>query len=178
MIDFQSLSILLTGIGITGAIIYYALTIRNANRTRQAQLFMQIYEGYASEEIQKTFFDLLHFEWEDYADFEKKYGSGDNPDLAARREALWCWFDGMGVLLRDRLIDPYMVFDTLGHGGVIIMWTKFESIIKSQRDYYNLPHRFNGFEYLADKMKQIGYQRGLVTVVSESFDRYVETENN
>jgi hypothetical protein len=176
MVDLQTISVLLAATSIVIAAIYYILVLRNTIRTRQAQLFMQIYEGYASEEVQKTYFQLLHFEWEDYADFERKYGSGDHPELAAKREAHWTWFDGMGVLLRNKLIDPDMVFDTLGHGGVIWMWTKFESIIKAQREIFNVPHRLNGFEYLAEQMKRIGAERGLQTVVTEIYDRYVETQ--
>ena len=82
----------------------------------------------------------------------------------------------MGILLKNKLIDSNMVFDTLGHGGVILMWTKFESIIRAQREHFKIPHRFNGFEYLAEEMKRIGAARDLQTVVTEEFDRYVETQ--
>jgi hypothetical protein len=172
---------LLTLVSLTIGVIYHIMTLNNTRKnqeiqieTRQAQLFMQIYEAYASEETMKMYFELLHFEWDDLADFERKYGSGDNVELAAKREAHWAWYDGMGVLLRRKLIDPDVVFDTLGHGGVIHMWTKFESIIKAQREHFKIPHRFNGFEYLAEEMMKLAKQRGLEVQVSDTFDRYVD----
>ena len=174
MVDLQTISVILAATSIVIAATYYIMVIGNTIRTRQAQLFMQIYQGYSSEKLQNTYYELLHFEWDDYADFERKYGSGDHPELAAEREAHWAWFDGMGVLLKKKLIDPEVVFETLGHGGVLFMWTKFESIIKAQREIYNMPLRLNGFEYLAEQMKKMTEQRGFKVDVPDTFDRYVE----
>jgi len=43
MVDYQAISIVLTGIGLMIALTYYALQIRNQNKTRTAQLLMQVY---------------------------------------------------------------------------------------------------------------------------------------
>jgi hypothetical protein len=165
---------MLSSFGVIVAATYYLLMVRNTIRTRQAQLFMEIYQQYSSEDVQKTFIDLLHLEWIDIVDFERKYGSGDYPELYAKREAHFAWYDGMGVLLKKNLVDPEMVYETLGHGGAIYMWNKFGSLIKEQREIYNVPDRFTGFEYLAEEMKKMKEKKGYTVTVPESYDRYIE----
>ena len=57
MIEY--LPLVLTGIGIIVAIIYYTLTLRNTNKTRQAQLFMNLYSTYSTPETQGHFRNLF-----------------------------------------------------------------------------------------------------------------------
>ena len=66
-------------IGITVSILYYAMVLRNANRTRSAQLFMSLHSAMTDPEGMSSFMETMYMEWEDYADFERKYGSDTNP---------------------------------------------------------------------------------------------------
>ena len=52
MVDVQTLSIVFAGLSIGLAAIYYMMTLRNQDRTRQTQLFMQIYDRYMDKEFQ------------------------------------------------------------------------------------------------------------------------------
>ena len=42
--------------------------------TRQAQLFMQIYNRFSEVEFRENFNEVLTREWRDYEDYVKKYG--------------------------------------------------------------------------------------------------------
>ena len=44
--DVQTIGVLVTAASVSMAAIYYAFTLRNQNRTRQAQLFMQIFQRF------------------------------------------------------------------------------------------------------------------------------------
>ena len=54
------------------------------------------------------------------------------------------------------------------------MWSKFGSVIKKQREIYNVPDRFTGFEYLAKEMIKMKEKRGYKVTVPESYDRYID----
>ncbi len=144
-LTLQTIGILLTGLTVSIAAIYYTLTLRYTRRnqdlqleTRQTQLFMQLYQQVLSKDAQRDNFELINLEWEDYEDFEMKYGSENNPDVAAKRYYLWRQFDAIGYLLKKGLIDADMVFQ-LGINVVIWQWAKWEPIITEIRVRYNMP---------------------------------------
>ena len=66
-------------LGVTISILYYAMVLRNSNRTRSAQLFMSLHSIMSDMEGMSAYLDTMYMEWEDYADFERKYGSDTNP---------------------------------------------------------------------------------------------------
>jgi len=76
MTQIEYLPIVLTGIGIIVSIVYYASVLRNANKTqkmqletRKAQLFMQIYSMFASNEYFERGGAIVSTEFEDAEDF-------------------------------------------------------------------------------------------------------------
>ena len=93
-------------------------------------------------------------EWDDYDDFEKKYGSDTNPVAYAKRYAQWTFSNNLGVMLKRNLVDEEMIYDSIG-SSLIMMWDKFEPIIKEQRVRYMGPNFLEHFEYLIKRMKHI-----------------------
>ncbi len=66
MIDYSTLAIVLTGLGLTASILYYTMVLRNANKTqqlaletRQAQLFMQMYNRWRDTFGNNDFYPVL-----------------------------------------------------------------------------------------------------------------------
>ena len=58
MVSFEFLAVILTGLGLTASIVYYASILRNANKTqeiqletRQAQLYMEFYRDFKKKEF-------------------------------------------------------------------------------------------------------------------------------
>ena len=47
----ETLAFILTGLGLTASIVYYASVLRNANTTRKTQLYMQLFLIISSEEF-------------------------------------------------------------------------------------------------------------------------------
>jgi hypothetical protein len=91
MVDAQTLSIIFAGLSIGIAAIYYTLTLRNSQRaqrmqleSRQAQMFMQIFQEDLTQKGQHSLMDLLEWEFTDTDDFDAKYGKKVNPEACAR----------------------------------------------------------------------------------------------
>ena len=59
----QSLSYVAAAIGVSTAAVYYVMNLRYQNRTRQAQLFMQVHARWADRAFIKGFYDILNI-WE------------------------------------------------------------------------------------------------------------------
>ncbi|MHA2163895.1 MAG: DUF4760 domain-containing protein [Candidatus Thorarchaeota archaeon] len=159
MVDLQTLSVILAALSIVIASTYYISTLRNTRQTRQAQLFMQIYQNFTSTEFNRTQLELMKYEWENYEDFERKYGSDNNVDSYAKRNSHLLWYNGVGLLLQKKLIDPEMVYFTAGNQA-LWHWAKFGPVIKEIGRRYNVQDALLHFEYLIDEMMKISDKRG------------------
>ena len=152
MVDVDTLSIVLTGIGLIIALTYYALQLRNQNKTRQAQLYMQIWNRFSSEEGNRRALDVMAQEWTDFDDFREKHVFGDL-EGRAKRNHIWEEHDGIGFLLHKGLIDIDMLNQLCG-SPTILMWEKWEPIIREYRKMgrYYTPNAYGWWEYLYNQI--------------------------
>lgn len=157
MIEY--LPLVLTGIGLTGSILYYTIILRNANKTqqmqletRQVQIFMTISETRSNPEFQKLIYKVTFIdEWKDLEDYFNRYGPENNLDAYSEHAYVWQLYDTIGFLLKKKVIDVSFLDDLL-KTTVLVAWRKFEPVIKTYRDRANQPNLWNQFEYLAHEI--------------------------
>jgi len=173
LITFDQVIYVLPLLGITVSILYYAMVLRNANKTRSAQLFMSLHSFMSSMEGMARFLDTMYMEWDDYADFERKYGSDNNPEAYAQRLTLWNTFNNYGVLLKNGLIDPEMIYDAAG-GSIVMSWEKWRPIVMEQRIRYMGPNYLVYWESLVNVMRSTQKRRGITWEPPETGFKFVE----
>ena len=145
----QTLSIMV-GIG------YYVLTLRNQDKARQAQLFMQLYNRFVDPEFLDHIVEPWTREWDDIDDFRQKYLEGEYPrDLVI----LMNFFEGFGVLLKKGLIDGDLLYEQIPTNAYTV-WERYEPWAKWVREEANYPQYMRPLEYLANEMKKIAISRG------------------
>ena len=105
MIDLQTVLTYLTLISVPMGVFYHIMTLRNQSRTRQAQLFMQVYSQYTGGKYEQ-WNEISKWEWEDYDDFMEKYG-----DLESRNKwsSIGGYLEGLGVFVREGLVPIRLV---------------------------------------------------------------------
>jgi hypothetical protein len=162
MIDY--LPLLLTGIGIIVAIIYYTLTLSNATKARKAQLFMGLYDKYQSTDFRRQLFTIYDTDWETIKDTLQKHDKPVLPHLEGGlreeiREALVvtnsvaAYFNGVGILVSKGLIDIELVDELLSF-VIINQWEILEPIIIEMRIKENTPKVHTNFEALYKEIKK------------------------
>lgn len=158
MVDAQTISIIFAGVSIGVAAIYYTLTLRNTQRaqqlqleTRQAQLFMNLYEAWRSPDFRKrsNWVNLI-LEYEDKEDFWSRYGPEIDPDAFATWASIAAYYAGIGVLVKRELIDIELVFDLLHH-SIKITWETMSPEILESRLTGN-PQLWSDFEFLYNEI--------------------------
>jgi hypothetical protein len=181
-VTLQTLLTYLTLISVPIGVFYHIMTLRNTRKnqemqleTRQAQLFMQIYRDMSSPEHYIRFNELLNMEWEDWDDYFRKYGSTNNPEAYASRNSMLYRRSGVGLLVKDGLIDVDRVFDLM-NWTILWQWKKWKDIIITIRGLYNNPSWMEGFEFIANEMVKESESRGYSAEVSESYFGYVPKE--
>ena len=162
-------------------IIYYITIMRNSQRnqqtaheSRQLQLLMQ-FSNQRNEGDMKRSLELLNMEWEDYDEYERKYGSDFNSDNYSKRMTSWARFNLMGLLLRRGLIERDLLFE-FTTAAPMQHWTKFKDVIQELRRRYNLPLYGLDFEYLAEENGKYIQEKGFDPTVPDTFIRYVPDE--
>ena len=153
MISTEVIALVLTGLSISASILYYTVVLRNQNKTRQAQLYMQVWNRFASEEGTRRAAETRGYEWDDFQDFENKYGRENNIDAHAKRVHVWNEHNGIGLLLRKGLIDFDMVNKVAG-GAIMVHWEKWEPIIREYRKVFDNPEFHSDWEYFYKRVKK------------------------
>jgi hypothetical protein len=185
-VSLQTLLTYLTLISVPVGVFYHIMTLRNTRKnqkltleTRQTQLFMDIYQTWASKEFQKDL-DLMLYVWEydDFDDFMRKYGSEADIDAHSIWDQNSMWLEGIGVLVRRGLIAPQLIFDLQSFSGTMLLtWKKFAPFILGFRERFDLKEYMQDFEYLREVILEI-YERehpesGILRLIGDESARNV-----
>jgi len=149
--EIQAIYYMVAATGVLVAAGYYILNMRATLETRRIGLIENISSHVANEEGQKRYFELMNYEWTNYEDFERKYGSENNPEAAAKRYAVLTGFNTMGMLVRKGMVKAEDVYD-MGIGGIPLFWEKYKPIVEESRRRYNGKEYCRSVEYLAGEM--------------------------
>ena len=134
MVTIETISIVFTGISISLAAFYYINTLRNTKKnqqlqleTRQAQLFMNIHtQSFCNLEWSNSLRKVMRVEWSDYEDFTYKYQTANPTELETAQQIMYIFnfFEGLGVYVRDGLIDVRLVALTMT-APIVMTWEKY-----------------------------------------------------
>lgn len=145
-------------LAVASAIFYYVFISRNTIKNRKAQLFMQLYDHFHKTEFMKQNIYIMNLEWKDFDDYWKKYGAVANPETSSVIHSVGNYFEGVGLLVKRRLIDIDLV-DELMTGLVTRYWEKMGPIIVEQRVLFNWPEAYEWTEYLYNEIKSISEKK-------------------
>jgi hypothetical protein len=178
----QSVSYIAGALGVCIAAIFYVLNLRISQRnmkqtleTRKLQFVTSITSQLLSEEGQRRYGELLNMEWKDYDDFEKKYGSDYNMDNYAKRLNVWSTYNTMGMLVREKLIEPEVIY-IIDEINPCYQWSKFKDVIAENRKRYGGVDSLSDFEFLNNELLRIKFSKDPSFKIPETLSRYVPGE--
>lgn len=164
-LTLQTIGILLTGISLTVAAAYYTLTLRNSQKARKTEMLMQLYQSRQNPESVRRFWRIMGLTWDNYDDYLHKWGPYDNPEGTEELMLItssWNFFDGLGKILKEQLVDISTVYEMFGH-RTLMVWFKFETVIQrirvEERGGAGSDYLLN-FEFLADEMIRLKKENG------------------
>jgi len=158
--DVQTAYYMVAATGVLVAAVFYVLNMKATLQTRQAQLFTSLQKDMNDYQGQLRARELYYMKWDSYDDFEKKYGSDNNPESYAMRISSWTWYNSLGLMLKQGLLNEDNVYDYVGT-AVILTWSHWEAIIREQRVRYMGPDWMGFYEYAAGRMKLIQVKRSI-----------------
>jgi hypothetical protein len=156
--DLASISIIVASASVFVGVVLAVLQLRDQVRTRQAQLFMQLYDHFSTKEFQRYWMEIVYLD--EYEDFEE---SQDKPtfllgetdiEVASMVGQVCAFFEGMGLLVKRRLIDINLVAELLS-SPVFWVWERLEKHVRRTRELQERPQIWEWFEYLYYEIQRI-----------------------
>jgi hypothetical protein len=107
LVDVQTISIVIAASGLFIAAINQIFSRRRTEKTeqltletRQAQLFMQIYNRWTSKDMTSAYGLVRYkYQWEDYEEGMRKYGPDVDVDAYSNLQILHNFYEGLGILV-------------------------------------------------------------------------------
>jgi len=151
VVDIQTVSIAIASAGVFAAAIYYIFQIRHQAKQRRTDMVMRLYATFGSTDFQKAYQKVANMEFEDFADYRKKYAA--DIEVRAATYSVVIFFEGIGVLAKRKLINMDLV-DDLFTNPISQIWEKVAPLVKGMRELQKSPSVGEWFEYVYNEMKK------------------------
>jgi hypothetical protein len=152
--DFTSVSIVIASASLVIGMILAILQLRDQSKTREAQLFMGVYDQFSSSEMLRWLFQTV----EDFKDYEPGMQPAILENNVESFYSVMAYFEGVGVLVRRRLIDIHLVADLIS-GPTIRLWEAVGGYVKWWREDLKRPQIWEWTEYLYHEIIKIPSRR-------------------
>jgi len=168
--DIQTISIVVAAAGVFIAAINSIISSRRSAKndqltleTRQAQLFMQVYNRWSSTEVTKGY-GFLRYKYPDLKGEELFRVPTDDYDEEqfVAVHSMNQYFEGIAVLVETGLLDITLV-ENLFSRRIIWFWERMQTFIEFTRKHLNDPTQYDSIERLYKLMKQREQQRAIVS---------------
>jgi hypothetical protein len=147
--EIQAGYYMIAATGVLVAAAYYVMNIRATLQTRQAQMFMQIYNQSHND---PTFLDAWRkmdsISWGTYEEFKNLLKDEEKARALIR---VGSFYEGLGVLVKERLIDIRLVA-LLMTIMTRTWWEKYKPIIEDARKQLDYPRYLSESEYLYNEL--------------------------
>lgn len=158
MASLQAFSYIIGSLGVFAAAVYYVINVRAQREnmrmtleTRQAQLFMGVYQTYVTKELHRDIEAVLNAQFVDFEDWISKYGPKSNPDGHAKFDSVISYMEGLGCLVKRGLIDPTYVVELLGL-EVLYTHQKYRHVMEGLRKAN--PTLYSDFDALYESVRK------------------------
>ena len=135
-------------VGLLVGISYYILSLRNQSKARKTQLYLQMVNKFSEPDFLEAIGKFNALEWSTAEDFIEEWRT---PEGSVTIRTLANWYEGLGVLVKENLLDMRVVALLLT-GLVIQFGDKFIPVIDDVREALEWPRFYIEAEYLYDQL--------------------------
>ena len=161
MVDLQTVSIVIAAISVVIGVANSILTNRRAERRRQIELETRQEELFMEYRATTTYEGLRHWQdvmyrqdWKTWDEYWEKYSTRVNLEAATKVMYIANLFHTLGVLARERLIDPKFIYKQDPH-SVVLTWNRLKPYVIGVRKNLGIHQLYEAFEWLANLMTEM-----------------------
>jgi hypothetical protein len=148
MASFEFLAVVVSVLGLSVSMIYYATILANANKTRQNAILYQKFN--TSLEYQIIVMEILsEHNWKTLDDIINL----DNKEKA-KVYLILNHYHALGLLIKEKATNPDLVLSLYSPSAILTVCRKYEAVIKEMREFTNDSTNFKGIDYLRDEVQK------------------------
>jgi len=153
MVTLEQVVYIVPVLGLTASIFYYAMVLRNQNKTRQAQTYMNIYNTARSMEFRKARRIVNSILWTTPESFMELVFNEDQErdENNVSFVTVGTFYEGLGVLVREELINIRLISLFMG-GEIRRFWERLVPIVDGVREIMDYPRLWSETEYLYNEL--------------------------
>ncbi len=153
----ESIPYVLTGIGIIVSILYYTSVLRNSNKTqqlaletRQAQLFMQMYNRWLDDITLEDYYPFVTRRISNWEELKTLINTDEDYERIFNKVA--GFYEGLGVLVKAGYITIHPIA-LMWTGVTTLFWTNILGpSIEDMRKDYKLTRLWSEAEYMCTEL--------------------------
>ena len=143
-IDISTVSTIIVTVSVVTGVIFTIMELRHLTKTRRTDVIMRIYDRFSSKEMVEAINSVGELRSEKSPSFPPKGAFTGIVEVAVV-------FEGLGVLLKEDLIDIRLV-DRLFGPTLDALWDPVRPMIYGMRESLKQPAFFSHFEYLHERL--------------------------
>ena len=153
MVDYQTLSILFTGLSISLAAFYYISILRSSKEAKQRE---QMYLRFQYNDLQymEAYTYVMSKNWTNTEEFRQHFDPVEHPEAFAKYVFIGTRYQNLGLMLRQGNIDPDLMFRIFSQMVIMQIWEKIRDLEIITRERFNNPTHYEDFEYLYNEAKK------------------------
>ena len=159
------IGVIVTASSAVTGLAYYIFTTRITLQTRQAQLFMQLYNRWQDRDFNKSKYLVMTYPMNSYEDYEEIWR---DEERASTFRVVGTFLEGLGVLVKRGLVDKGFVDDMMS-GDIIGFWEKYGEVVREERRRLNYPQALEWAEYLYNQVKPVSLRQHRESVDGGTF---------
>ena len=150
MVAFDTILNVIPILSLVVVLAYYSIQIRNQNKSRQAQVYLTLYNKWG-EKQQNAHAAISAAEFRDFDEYIEKYGPETNPEFQNHVGQLVGFYEGIGVMVKEGYLSIRLVALTWA-GAIRVFWEKFEPIMDDLAKYHDYPRLWSETLYLCREL--------------------------
>jgi hypothetical protein len=129
------------------ALVYYTQVLRNQEKARQRdQLHLRIQS--ADIPYSRAWTNVLFKNASTREEWKEIYHPTKDPVLFADMIFIQNRFQSLGIMLKDKIIDPDLLYRIYQPNSILVTWEHYRPNILARREEINDPNILGDFEYL------------------------------
>ena len=145
----QAVSYTAAALGVCFAAVYYVMVLRHQKKTRQAQMFMNIYDKMMSKDFMSDWDKVVMSPWSTWDEWKGMYDGDD--EFHEAELSTQGFYEGVGVLVREGLL-PIRMVALLMCGMTRRYWERHMVMIEEGRRWTGHRRWYSEAEYLYDEL--------------------------
>jgi len=153
MVSIESILDVVPAVGVIVALVYYTQELRNQERARQREQLQQRLQS-ADLPYARAWTNVMFKNATNREEWKEIYHPTKNPELFADMIFIQSRFQSLGVMLKEKIIDPDLLYRIYTPFSILVTWEHYKSNVLARREEINDPNLWSEFEYLYEETKK------------------------